>query len=62
MRLDEQVSVKANKPQQNSTENKTTKANNKHHNTVKANKPKSKKVENAAMGNAFADAFAKLKK
>lgn len=62
MRLDEQVSVKANKPQQISTENKTTKANNKHHKTVKANKPKSKKVENAAMGNAFADAFAKLKK
>lgn len=62
MRLDEQVSVKANKPQQISTENKTTKANNKHHKTVKANKSKSKKVENAAMGNAFADAFAKLKK
>ncbi|MCP4988143.1 MAG: RNA-binding transcriptional accessory protein [Colwellia sp.] len=26
------------------------------------NKPKSKKIDNAAMGNAFADAFAKLKK
>ena len=26
------------------------------------NNPKSKKVENAMMGNAFADAFAKLKK
>lgn len=49
--------VKSDKPNEPrvSTHSKPTKP-------VKPVKPKAKKVENAAMGNAFADAFAKLKK
>jgi len=71
MRLDEQAVVASQKPSQsqsrdNTAKNKPTnhshnknshgKSNNQH------NKSNSKKVDNAAMGNAFADAFAKLKK
>ncbi len=65
MRLDEKSSVKpkttavnAVKLKINKNADKTQYAQNK----KIANKPKAKKVENAAMGNAFADAFAKLKK
>ncbi len=56
MRLDEAVPVKANKAKPAANKNKG-KAQQK-----PAAKPKANKLENAAMGNAFADAFAKLKK
>ena len=66
MRLEEQVSAKTNKQQQSNTSERSTKANNnKAHQAKTAGKPKKankKPHENAAMGNAFADAFAKLKK
>ena len=70
MRLDEEVSVKTKQPTQSQgTNNGNAKpkshANNKNQQGKPAhqqNNPKSKKVENAMMGNAFADAFAKLKK
>ncbi|RHW76409.1 Tex family protein [Colwellia sp. RSH04] len=61
MRLDEKATAK-------STSSKSTMAKQKSANPKKANnssnqrKSKPQKVENAAMGNAFADAFAKLKK
>jgi len=62
MRLDEAVSTK---PEQNKQTNKpqirSTNQNAKPNQQRKA-KPQEKKSENAAMGNAFADAFAKLKK
>jgi uncharacterized protein len=62
MRLDEAVSTK---PEQNKQINKpqvrSTNQNAKPNQQRKA-KPQVKKSENAAMGNAFADAFAKLKK
>jgi uncharacterized protein len=62
MRLDETVSTK---PEQNKQTNKpqirSTNQNAKPNQQRKA-KPQVKKSENAAMGNAFADAFAKLKK
>ncbi|MCW8865485.1 MAG: RNA-binding transcriptional accessory protein [Colwellia sp.] len=66
MRLDEKVKEQgaANKPQAGRSKqfNKKEKAapGRQHH--AQHNKAKPKKVENAAMGNAFADAFAKLKK
>ena len=64
MRLDEKSRDKVtnNKPPVASNkQNKKQTANGKQQ-QVKHNKPNVKKVENAAMGNAFADAFAKLKK
>lgn len=65
MRLDEAVSTK---PTQNKQANKSQprssnqNAKNNKQNSQRSAKPQSKKNENAAMGNAFADAFAKLKK
>ena len=56
MRLDEQVSSSANNPKP------AKKSSNKPSPKVKADRNKSKAPSNAAMGNAFADAFAKLKK
>ena len=67
MRLDEQVVTASQRPSsaQSRDNNATNHSNNKNNHGKPAhsqNKPKSKKVDNAAMGNAFADAFAKLKK
>jgi uncharacterized protein len=70
MRLDEQASVPSKKPTQpQGVNNTSTKPTNHSKNKVQQGKPnnqqnksKNKKVENAVMGNAFADAFAKLKK
>ncbi|KGJ96821.1 Tex family protein [Colwellia psychrerythraea] len=71
MRLDEQVVTQAQKPSQaqnrdnKAKNNQVTASNNKSQQgkpVNQQNKSKSKKVDNAAMGNAFADAFAKLKK
>ncbi|MEW6994755.1 Tex family protein [Colwelliaceae bacterium MEBiC 14330] len=69
MRLDEQVASKTGKVKQASVNrgrnNENNQPNNKNNSTKASkhhNKAKNKKVENAAMGNAFADAFAKLKK
>lgn len=66
MRLDESVNKSTNKP---SPTNKQKSEQKKEQNTKpqspsprKQHKAKPQKVENAAMGNAFADAFAKLKK
>ncbi len=75
MRLDEQVNSKpqssANQNGSQST-NQNAKPSVKHKNNnrqasgvnqqARHSKPKAKKIDNAAMGNAFADAFAKLKK
>ncbi len=71
MRLDEQVVTQSKKPHQ--TKQNENSGNNQHKNqqnnkanqnkpAAQQNKPRAKKVDNAAMGNAFADAFAKLKK
>ncbi len=62
MRLDDNVSNRAstNKPKNDSNKTTSAKPQAPHH--KKQSKAKPKKVENAAMGNAFADAFAKLKK
>jgi uncharacterized protein len=71
MRLDEQAVALSQKSSQgqsrdNNAKNKPTNpSQNKNNHGKKSNqqnKPKSKVVDNAAMGNAFADAFAKLKK
>ena len=71
MRLDEQVNAATNKPFQtkdngkgdnNKAKNQMKSRNNQGKPAVNQNKSKGKKVDNAAMGNAFADAFAKLKK
>jgi len=71
MRLDEQVVTASQRPssaqsRDNNAKNKAKNHSNNKNNHGKPahsqNKPKSKKVDNAAMGNAFADAFAKLKK
>lgn len=71
MRLDEQANSPASKPYQstgsgkrdiNKAKNNQNSSNNQGKIAVKQNKTKGKKVDNAAMGNAFADAFAKLKK
>jgi len=58
MRLDETITAKPaqNKPQAR-TQNQGAKPN-----QQRSTKPQTKKNDNAAMGNAFADAFAKLKK
>jgi len=71
MRLDEQAPAQNKKPYQ-AKQNESS-GNNKHKNqqnnkvnqskpAAQQNKTRAKKVDNAAMGNAFADAFAKLKK
>ena len=71
MRLDEQVNAATNKSFQptdngkrdnNKAKNQVNSSNNQRKPAVNQNKSKAKKVDNAAMGNAFADAFAKLKK
>ncbi|WP_159822179.1 Tex family protein [Colwellia sp. 20A7] len=73
MRLDDSVSKNDGsgqaKPERASTQHKPQNNKPQHHNNKsqeatqrKPHKPKSQKVENAVMGNAFADAFAKLKK
>ena len=71
MRLDEQVNAATNKSFQptdngkrdnNKAKNQVNSSNNQRKSAVNQNKSKAKKVDNAAMGNAFADAFAKLKK
>jgi len=66
MRLDEKVTHKAvdNKQNKSHSTHKNSSANGKQQATRNnaTGKNKGKKVENAAMGNAFADAFAKLKK
>ncbi len=64
MRLDEQRICKAKPGEVNSAKNKNKiRTDKKHHSQPnKIAKTRAKKVENAAMGNAFADAFAKLKK
>ncbi|TYK65721.1 Tex family protein [Colwellia echini] len=64
MRLNDEVSVAVSKPA-NVKSNSAVKAQpkNTHNNQRKpVSQAKPKKVDNAAMGNAFADAFAKLKK
>ena len=71
MRLEEQVSAQTSKAasaktdgkhDSNKVKNQENSRNNHSKPPAKHNKSKSKKVDNAAMGNAFADAFAKLKK
>jgi uncharacterized protein len=69
MRLDEKPIARSEKSIQphshdNKTKNKPAVHNTSHQRKPanQQNKSKSKKVDNAAMGNAFADAFAKLKK
>ncbi|MCJ8293727.1 MAG: RNA-binding transcriptional accessory protein [Colwellia sp.] len=71
MRLDEQTNAATNKPFQptdngkrdnNKAKNQVSSSNNQRKSAVNQNKSKGKTVDNAAMGNAFADAFAKLKK
>ena len=69
MRLDEQPVARSEKPVQphsrdNKAKNKAAAHNNNYQgkSANQQNKSKTKKVDNAAMGNAFADAFAKLKK
>jgi uncharacterized protein len=71
MRLDEQAIAQTKQSAQPQNRDSNTKNKTTNHNNIKnshgksahsQNKPKSKKVDNAAMGNAFADAFAKLKK
>lgn len=72
MRLNDNVSEQSSKEKSQAVSQKhqSTKQNNKHTSNAKSqeanqrkqHKPKVKKIDNAAMGNAFADAFAKLKK
>jgi uncharacterized protein len=71
MRLDEQIAAPSQKPSQaqnrdNNVKSKPTSPSHSKNHVGKAagqqNKSRPKKVDNAAMGNAFADAFAKLKK
>ncbi|WP_019028699.1 Tex family protein [Colwellia piezophila] len=70
MRLDEQAVAQAQRPTQahnrdSKAKHKPAKPNNKNQqgqSSNQHNKAKAKKVDNAVMGNAFADAFAKLKK
>lgn len=64
MRLNESVNDKAGKasPKRSYESGKPSNPKVKDLNQRKQHKAKPKKVENAAMGNAFADAFAKLKK
>ncbi|MEW6989778.1 Tex family protein [Colwelliaceae bacterium 6441] len=62
MRLNDSIDQKPTKPQTKQTKNyqQPTKSQGKPQKQARTNKPKP--VENGAMGNAFADAFAKLKK
>ncbi|WP_057833072.1 Tex family protein [Colwellia sp. TT2012] len=71
MRLDEQANTQANKPYQpkdsgkrdnNKAKNHQNSSKNQGKTPVKQNTSKGKKIDNVAMGNAFADAFAKLNK
>ena len=66
MRLSDNVSVPNSKAKPSTTHQKhnkhTSPIKQQEPNQKKAYKPKAKKIDNAAMGNAFADAFAKLKK
>ena len=66
MRLDEQVVAKVNRPSavkhSGKSENNKNRQGKSANQQNKPNKAKVKKVDNAVMGNAFADAFAKLKK
>ena len=71
MRLDEQAVAPSQKPYQMKGNDKNAVHKDKSHGkgqnnhekpTIQHHKSKSKKVDNAVMGNAFADAFAKLKK
>jgi uncharacterized protein len=69
MRLDEQVETQKRKVDKNPDTQRKNKQNNQTNNKKNVtdaakqhHKTKDKKVENAVMGNAFADAFAKLKK
>jgi uncharacterized protein len=67
MRLDEQVVAQTKQPLQmksrdNNAKNKATNHSNHGKPVTQQHKPRAKKVDNAAMGNAFADAFAKMKK
>ena len=71
MRLNESVGAQnSNVKQTTSQKNPSFKQNNQQTTNIKAqesnqrkqHKPKARKIDNAAMGNAFADAFAKLKK
>jgi uncharacterized protein len=65
MRLEEQVVTQAKKHDKNvvnKDKNYTHHQKNQGKPAAQKNKPKSNKVDNAVMGNAFADAFAKLKK
>jgi uncharacterized protein len=67
MRLDEQVVAQTKQPLQvksrdNNAKNKAVSHNNHGKPVTQQHKSRAKKVDNAAMGNAFADAFAKMKK
>jgi uncharacterized protein len=67
MRLDEQVTEQTKKPSQPQSASSTTNkaknhSSNKNHQGKSKGNSQGKKVDNAVMGNAFADAFAKLKK
>lgn len=69
MRLDEAVNKSSNNSStadrtknERQKSHKTRSQSNNSHSSSQRKEHKSKKVENAAMGNAFADAFAKLKK
>ncbi|TPH13324.1 Tex family protein [Litorilituus lipolyticus] len=61
MRLDEKATMKTSSNKSTAPKHKTV-SQKPENNNLKQRKNKPKKVENAAMGNAFADAFAKLKK
>ncbi|MEI6894246.1 MAG: Tex family protein [Colwellia sp.] len=71
MRLDEEAVAPSQKPYQaknnergvkHKTQNSPPNQKQREKPAIQQNKSKNKKVDNAAMGNAFADAFAKLKK
>jgi len=61
MRLDEKATIKSSSSKTTAPKHKAA-SQKPENNNSKQRKNKPKKVENAAMGNAFADAFAKLKK
>ncbi len=68
MRLNDNVSEQSSKAKPQAANQKhqhnkqTANVKSQEHSQRKQHKPKAQKVDNAAMGNAFADAFAKLKK
>ena len=62
MRLDETPQQAKKQPVEKSSRAKQSDNNTKHHQNNKVRTQKPKAANNAAMGNAFADAFAKLKK